>query len=62
VKGFDTTADEDSIREGLSSAFGEFGAVADIRLPFDRENQCLKGFGYVVFESADGAAVRSPYS
>jgi hypothetical protein len=59
VKGFDTAADEDSIREGLTSAFGEFGKVADVRLPFDRDNQCLKGFGYIVFADADGAAVSS---
>lgn len=46
------------MREGLQTAFGEFGEVADVRLPFDRDNQCLKGFGYIVFAEANGAPVR----
>ena len=31
VKGFDRNLDEDSIREGLQAAFGEFGEVAEAR-------------------------------
>ena len=60
VKGFDTSMDEDSVRSGLQGAFGEFGEVAEVRLPFDRDNQCLKGFGYVVFAEASGGPVRTP--
>ena len=30
-----------------------------VRLPFDRDNQCLKGFGYVTFSDANGGPVRT---
>jgi RNA recognition motif-containing protein len=58
IKGFDVTLDEDTLRERLTEAFGEYGEVADVRLPYDRENDCRKGFGYVVFAEATGANVR----
>jgi RNA recognition motif. (a.k.a. RRM, RBD, or RNP domain) len=58
VKGFDTSLDEDAVRGGLQEAFGEYGDVAEVRLPFDRDNGCLKGFGYVVFAEASGGPVR----
>jgi RNA recognition motif-containing protein len=59
VKGFDNSMGEDDVREALTAAFAPYGEVADIRLPFDRFNQCLKGFGYVVFAEANGATVRA---
>lgn len=59
VKGFDNSMSEDDVREALTSAFAPYGEVIDIRLPFDRFNQCLKGFGYVVFAEANGATVRT---
>lgn len=61
MKGFDTSIDEDAVREGLQTAFAEYGEVAEVRLPFDRDNQCLKGFGYVVFAEASGGPVRPFY-
>lgn len=62
IKGFDTSMDEDSLKESLSAAFGEYGSIERIGLPFDRENQCLKGFGFVVFNEANGSTVRPPNS
>jgi hypothetical protein len=59
IKGFDITWSEDDLREGLRAAFGEYGEVEDIRLPYDRENDCRKGFGYVIFAEANGANVRA---
>jgi hypothetical protein len=59
VKGFDQSAGEEVVREGLMTAFGEYGEVAEVRLPYDRENDCLKGFGYIVFAEASGAPVRT---
>jgi len=58
VRGFDTS-DEDGARNALMEAFSAFGEVADVRLPFDRDNQCLKGFGYITFTEVCGAPVRS---
>ena len=58
IKGFDTTWPEDDLKEALNTAFAEYGEVEDIRLPYDRENDCRKGFGYVVFTEATGANVR----
>lgn len=58
IKGFDTSWPEDDLKEGLNAAFAEYGEVEDIRLPYDRENDCRKGFGYVVFAEATGANVR----
>ena len=58
VKGFDTS-DEDGARNALMEAFSEYGEVTEVRLPYDRENQCLKGFGYITYAEANGAPVRS---
>lgn len=58
IKGFDTSMDEDSLKQAITDAFGEYGEVERVGLPFDRENQCLKGFGFVVFTEANGATVR----
>lgn len=57
MKGFDAY-DEESTRAALTEAFSPFGEVREIILPFDRERQQLKGFGYVVFTEANGANVR----
>lgn len=57
IKGFDTYMDEDSLKQALTDAFSEYGTVERVGLPYDRENQCLKGFGFVVFEEANGATV-----
>ena len=57
VKGFDTSMGEDDVRGALTEAFGEYGEVAEVRLPYDRDNDCLKGFGYVVFAEASGGPV-----
>lgn len=59
VRGFDKYLGEDAVREALTESFSAFGEVAELRLPFDRENQCLKGFGYVVFAEANGAAAKA---
>lgn len=58
IKGFDASMDEDSLKQALTDAFGEYGEVERVGLPFDRDNQCLKGFGFVVFAEANGATVR----
>jgi RNA recognition motif-containing protein len=58
IKGFDTTWSEDDLKTALTEAFTPYGEVEDIRLPYDRENDCRKGFGYVVFAEATGANVR----
>lgn len=44
-------ADENAVGE----AFGEYGTVINVRLPTDMESGNPKGFGYVTFDSIEGA-------
>jgi RNA recognition motif. (a.k.a. RRM, RBD, or RNP domain) len=53
LKGFDRYLGEDEVRNQLTAAFAEYGAVQNIRLPTDRETGELKGFGYIEFASQE---------
>ena len=44
-----TTEDE------LMSKFSEFGGVSDVKIIMDRETGRSKGFGFITFESPEGA-------
>ena len=40
-------------QDSLSEAFQDFGTIASVRLPTDRETGALKGFGYMTFSTVD---------
>ena len=53
VKGFDKYLGEDAIREQLTAAFADCGAVSNVRLPSDRESGELKGIGFIEFATTE---------
>jgi RNA recognition motif-containing protein len=40
----------------VTKVFSQCGEVVNVRLPFDREQECLKGFGFVEFAEKDSVA------
>ena len=53
VKGFDKYLGEDAVREQLTAAFADCGAVNTVRLPTDRESGELKGIGFIEFATTE---------
>lgn len=43
-------------REELEELFAPSGAITDVTLPVDRDSGRARGFAFVTFESAEGAA------
>ncbi|BDA49158.1 Nucleolin 2 [Coccomyxa sp. Obi] len=54
VKGFSRDLGEDDVRQQLTEAFQECGAINSVRLPTDRETGALKGIAFIEFASPDG--------
>ena len=58
VKGFSRDLGEDDVRQQLTEAFQECGAINSVRLPTDRETGALKGIAFIEFASPDGKVCR----
>ena len=54
MKGFSRDLGEDDVRQQLTEAFQECGAINSVRLPTDRETGALKGIAFIEFASPDG--------
>lgn len=59
VKGFDKYLGEDAVREQLTAAFADCGAVNTVRLPTDRESGELKGIGFIEFATTEAKVSRN---